>query len=109
MNLDENPTKQQLRELIATCDDWAGSHVLWVTDQGGVQITTVPYGTPLRDFIRAHPEMRMHYVAFEPGNEYTGPEAAERDEWIDELFENLVTEWGKSRGQPGVRRAELVL
>src|SRR5438034_1059892 len=30
MNLSANPTKEQLRKLLQSCDDRAGHHVLWV-------------------------------------------------------------------------------
>jgi hypothetical protein len=109
MNLNNNPTKQQLRDLTARMDDRAGSHVIWVTKQGEVVVTCVPFGSSLDEFVQAHPEMQMYYETFEVGMGYMGEEAAADDEWIDELFDNLLTEWAKARAQPEARRAELVL
>lgn len=39
MNLNNNPTANELSELIAACDDNAGHHVLWVSKSGDVAIT----------------------------------------------------------------------
>jgi hypothetical protein len=102
MNLDANPTVQQLRELIARYDDAAGNHVLWVKRTGEVEISTVPPDNSPGRFQQEHPEMRLRYGPFLAGNEYVGPEAAADDEWIAELFESLLREWRKAKGESGV-------
>jgi hypothetical protein len=102
MNLDANPTKQQLRELLARLDDGAGHHVLWVSKEGNVEVTPLAEGTSATTLQTLHPEMRLRYEAFLAGNEYVGPEAAEDDRWVSELFQSLLEEWQRANGKPGV-------
>jgi hypothetical protein len=102
MNLNRNPTLQELRDLIAPCDDAAGVHILWVKQSGDVEIATVPRGSSLGDFRRDHPEMRLCCEPFQPGNEYVGPEAARDDEWVAELLDRLTTQWDYTSGKAEV-------
>src|SRR4051812_7075536 len=67
MNLNHNPTLQQLRDLIRVADDNSGGHLLWVRRDGEVMLT------PLKD--RGHPprfevkpEMQMCCEPFWAGN-----------------------------------------
>src|SRR5687767_3941624 len=103
MNLNANPTPEQLRELIARCDDLAGPHVLWVKAGGEVDITRLPGDAP-DAFDRAHPDAPVRTEAFLAGNAYVGPEAADDEEWIAELFNGLLTEWGRTNGRSGAAR-----
>jgi hypothetical protein len=98
MNLNANPTKEQLRELLARCDDLAGHHVLWVSREGEVTITRLPKVWP--PAFEPGPEVQLYHETFPAGKEYVGPEAA--DEWVTELFEVLVEQWRMARDQPGV-------
>jgi hypothetical protein len=102
MNLDRNPTIEQLRELVRQCDDSAGHHVLWVKKTGDVEISRIPGDQTPVGFEKAHPEMQLRLETFQAGNEYVGPEAASDDDWISELFESLRKEWQKAKGKPGV-------
>jgi hypothetical protein len=102
MNLNINPTIEQLRALLRQADDSVGHHVLWVKRSGEVELSRIPgERTPL-GFEKDHPEMQMRYETFMAGNEYVGPEAAEDGEWVSELFNSLLKEWPKARGKPEV-------
>src|SRR5262245_25134658 len=100
MNLKGNPTPEQLRELIARCDDLAGNHVLWVNPTGEGNITRLSDHAPFDEFDRTHPESPIRTEVFLAGNAYVGPEAAADDEWIAELFDLLRKEWGPPNGGP---------
>ena len=99
MNLNANPTPDQLRELIRDCDDAAGNHILWVRKTGEVELSTVPVNQTPAGLERNHPEMQIRFETFLAGNEYVGPEAAQDDEWISELFAGLVGEWSRAKGR----------
>ena len=105
MNLEQNPTPDELRELIATCDDRAGHHVLWVAKNGDVHVTRVPKDRAPGDFEDDWPDLQLRYEPFQAGNEYVGPEAAADSDWINELFDALTREWPNARGK---QRAELI-
>lgn len=102
MNLENSPTVEELCELIKECDDEAGHHVLWVTKNGDVRVSRVPKDKTPVDFEEAEPEMQLRYETFEAGNGYVGPEAAEDEGWVNQLFDALVNEWPKVKGKPAV-------
>src|SRR5579883_1281513 len=93
MNMQSNPSKDQLRELLKRCDDAAGHHLLWVSNNGDVELSRLREGQTAAGFEQAHPEMRVRFEAFQAGNEYVGPDAAADDEWVSELFNSLATRW----------------
>jgi hypothetical protein len=99
MNLNADPTKEQLRELLARCDDRAGHHVLWVDRGGEVRISQLPRVWPPPPF-EPGPDVQLYHELFEAGKEYFGEEAAADDEWVSELFRVLVELWGKAKGRP---------
>jgi hypothetical protein len=94
MNLNRNPTKDELRALLASRDDRAGHHVLWVADDGEVRITTLPRVWPPHEFTPP-PNLRLRYETFHAGKGYVGQEAAEDDDWVDKQFARLLEEWDK--------------
>jgi hypothetical protein len=102
MNMDRNPTVAEIRQLIKVCDDRAGHHILWVAKNGDVHVSRVPRDMTPVGFQQAQPEMQLRYETFEAGNEYVGPEAAEDNEWINQLFDALTKEWPKAKGKPEV-------
>ncbi|HYT93773.1 MAG TPA: hypothetical protein VEL76_33950 [Gemmataceae bacterium] len=106
MNLDANPTIQELQELLRRCDDRAGHHVLWVSKAGDVAIARLPKNEPAINFNELHPEMQMRCETFLAGNEYVGPEAAESTAWVAELLDSLLREWGRVKGTPAVGYAD---
>jgi hypothetical protein len=99
MNLDANPTLEQLRELLGRGDDYAGHHVLWVSKNGDVRLSRVTE-TESAAFEASHPDVQMRYETFLIGHEYVGLEAAADDWWLTHLFENLLSEWTRTKGKP---------
>jgi hypothetical protein len=77
LNLNDNPTIEQFRDLLRAHDDHAGHHVLWVRKDGEVMLTCLPKSNPRRPPIYEHPQMQMRYDTFPVGYEYVGLEAAE--------------------------------
>jgi hypothetical protein len=102
MNLESNPTVEQLSELLRKCNDQAGHHVLWVAKNGDVHLSRVPKDKTPVGFEEGEAEMQLRYETFEAGNEYVGPEAAKDESWVNELFDALVQEWPKVKGKPSV-------
>jgi hypothetical protein len=102
MNLDANPSIEELRELVKRCDDSAGHHVLWVKKSGEVIISCIPKNQTPDEIQEDHPDMQLRMETFLAGNEYVGPEAADDCDWISELFESLRKEWQKAKGKAEV-------
>ena len=42
MNLAQNPTRDELNDLFAACDDNAAHHILWVGHNGEVHLDRLP-------------------------------------------------------------------
>jgi hypothetical protein len=107
MNLETSPTADQLRDLLAQCNDRAGSHVLWATRSGDLAVTRLEKRSSVSAFEQAHPEMQARFATFLPGNEYVGPDAAADEDWVKELFDRLVRAWPKAKGRPEVVHLDL--
>jgi hypothetical protein len=99
MNLDQNPTLDQLRDMLRSHDDRAGDHVVWVTRSGDVRLDRLPRGGNVHEFVAAHPDMQLRLETFQAGNGYVGPEAAGDDAWIAELFGWLTRTWSEAKGR----------
>ena len=102
MNLENDPTIDELRDLLRNCDDRAGHHVLWVARNGDVHLSRVPKDTTPVGFQDAEPEMQLRYETFQAGNEYVGPDAADDTAWVTELFDALVREWPAAKDKQSV-------
>jgi hypothetical protein len=104
MNLNNNPTKEQLRDLLRPLDDRAAHHVLWVDRAGEVHIT--PLEKKWRPIPEPGPDVLdnalVRFQTFTAGYGYVGPEAAASDEWINDAFDFLMRDWAKAnaRGEP---------
>ena len=94
MNLNDNPTLDQLRAQLAACDDLAGHHKIWVGRSGQVHITLLPEDlTPVEWSEENERIVRLHYETFCRGNGYVGTEASRDDDWVRCLFDWLVGDW----------------
>ncbi len=107
MNLNDHPTIEQFRYLLRQHDDHAGHHALWVRKDGEVMLTCLPRSNPRKPPTYENPEMQMYYDTFPVGYEYVGPEAAEDKWWTGELFRNMLEQWTRARGTPGVLHIKL--
>jgi hypothetical protein len=107
MNLNQNPTVEKLRDLLAREDDRAGNHVLWVNRAGDVVLTRLPrarlearisWEIPVLPSPQLSPlEVRLYCEPFQAGYGYVGEEAARDEPWLEGLLRVLL--WA------GIRRA----
>lgn len=97
MNMNRNPTVDELRKLIGACDDRAAHHVLWVAKDGEVHVSQVPKEESPNAFEERQADMQLRLETFQAGNEYVGPEAARDYEWMKQLFQALQGEWPKAK------------
>jgi hypothetical protein len=98
MNLNNNPTTDQLRELLRACDARAGHHVMWVDHTGEVHITPISGDDPT-DFVQGHPDVRMWLREFAEGESFVGPVAADDKGWVEDLFYALTHTWPKAHAR----------
>ena len=100
MNLNNNPTMDDLRDLLRPWDDRAAHHVLWADRTGEVHITPVEKKWPVP---QPGPEVLdntlVRFETFQAGNEYMGPDAAASDEWVTDAFNWLMRDWAAAKGK----------
>jgi hypothetical protein len=107
MNLNDNPTIEQFRDLLRQHDDHAGHHALWVRKDGEVMLTCLPRSNPRRPPTYEHPDMLMRYGTFPVGYGHVGPEAAESSWFMGEVFKNMVEQWAKLKDVAGMNHIDL--
>ncbi len=96
MNLNNNPTKVQLRKLLKSCDDNAGLHIMWVDRQGEVYITLLDDSiTPAAWADSMGDQIQFRYETYGMRNDYVEPEAAQDEKYVSVLFRHLVEDWQK--------------
>jgi hypothetical protein len=112
MNLDRNPTKEELQTLLAACDDGEGIHVLWVERLGEVQITLLLTETDV-EWVKGidDEKVQFHYKSYAKNDGFVGKVASADDMYIVTLFEKLLRDWQEHRSgfiDEGIARGRLV-
>jgi len=96
MNLTNNPNKEQLKRLFASCDDTAGHHILYVTPDGEVVIVQLPQNLGPAGWASVNKDnIKFRLETWIRGNGYTGSKAAENPTWINRIFECITNHWEK--------------
>lgn len=97
MNLSDNPTKEQLKALIAHVDDNEGHHILWVNRDGDVNLTLLREDlTPVRFDQTNGAKMKFRLEVLAAGMGYTGPGAAEDEKWMTQVWNRLNSLWSQN-------------
>ena len=97
MNLNGSPSVEQLKDVLACCDDTLGHHILWVAKYGDVILSLLPDGLTPLGFEQILPQMQIRYETFEQHNGYVGSDAASSDVWVSKIFRSLLREWPSAR------------
>lgn len=94
MNLNNNPTKEELQVLLGACDDGAGIHMLWVEHLGEVQVTLLLTETDVEWIKEVDDEkVQFHYESYGKNEGGVGKFAAADELYIFTLFEKLLKDW----------------
>lgn len=101
MNLNQNPTKEQLKSIIAAAEDDEDHHVLWVDNRGDVRVTPLGDEITPAGWESKYQSTALRYETFQVGNGYVGTEAAEDDSHVDRLYRSLVAEWANWKPSQG--------
>lgn len=111
MNLLTPTTMGEFRRMIATADDLAGAHVLWIDTCGEVHLST---DEPHRHDDNGQPaqsrqaDVRLRFAPFEAGAGMVGPLAAHDDRLIGNMYFSVLHHWLQAGGAPpGALDAEL--
>jgi hypothetical protein len=102
MNMNNDPTLEQLQQLLSACDDEAGNHCLWVAADGEVSVSLLPEALGPIGFEANTPSMRLRYETFCEGNGYVGLDAAADDSLTKPLLRALISMWVAAKDQTTV-------
>jgi hypothetical protein len=76
MNLNHQPTIEQLAHLFAARKDSLDSHILWVCASGEVNIEPLAPHAAEHEFEQSRPTMRARLRTYRRGGGYVGRKAA---------------------------------
>jgi hypothetical protein len=95
MNLNDQPTVEQLAQLIAQQRDSVDSHILWVCAAGEVHIDRLAAHGGELAFEERTPNMRARLKLYRRGQGYMGRKAAADTEYVGRVLQTLEGVWGQ--------------
>ena len=93
MNLNQQPTCQQLARLLATRKDHLDDHLLWVSQTGEVRLDRLPPNLLDADIESHLPSMRVRMPAYRRGQGFVGKRAAADEQFVARLLDTLQNAW----------------
>lgn len=93
MNLNDNPSLDDLKQLFARLKDKNHNHILWVCESGAVHIDRLPGGETPEQFEQRHPSLRIRFKTYNKGGGYVGKSAAADDNFIRSVHAALQEHW----------------
>jgi hypothetical protein len=97
MNLNNQPTVEQLAHLIAQQRDSIDCHILWVCEAGEVHIDRLQEHAGESEFEQRNPSMRARLKMYRRGQGYLGKKAAADTEYVGRVLQTLEGVWGQVR------------
>ncbi|WP_167553766.1 hypothetical protein [Pseudomonas syringae] len=99
MNINTQPTIDELARLFAACKDTLDNHIVWVAESGEVRVDAMSPFTQEHEFRDAHPHLRAALKMFRRGQGYVGKKAAADRAYMENTLQALKGEWQKTRRQ----------
>ncbi|MDY7560652.1 hypothetical protein QN382_00630 [Pseudomonas sp. 10B1] len=93
MNLNNQPTVDQLARLFASQKDSLDSHILWVGEAGDVHIDRLSSSAGEGEFEQCNPSMRARLKMYRRGQGYVGKKAAADEHFMGQVLQTLTREW----------------
>ena len=93
MNLNNQPTIDELAEMFAAQKDTLDDHILWVGKSGEVQIDCLAPHTKEAEFDRNNRELAARLKMYRRGQGYVGKKAAADRGFIEQVFDTLNNAW----------------
>lgn len=103
MNLNNNPTIDQLAQLFAARKDSLDDHLLWVSQSGEVRLDRLPPNTVEDEFESHMPSMRARFKVYRRGQGYVGKKAAADTSFVSRVLETLQQEWPTARERQAIK------
>ncbi|MCF5233247.1 MULTISPECIES: hypothetical protein [unclassified Pseudomonas] len=103
MNLNNQPTIDELAEMFLAQKDTLDDHILWVGKSGEVNIDCLAPHTEEAEFDRTHPELAARLKMYRRGQGYVGKKAAADRNFIEQVFDTLNNAWASFKDNSQVK------
>ncbi len=103
MNLNNQPTIDELAHLFAKQKDSLDSHILWIAKSGQVHIDCLSPHTHEQEFDQNQQDLAARLKMYRRGQGYVGKKAAADKDFIGQVLETLKTEWQSLQNKSEVR------
>ena len=103
MNLNNQPTIDELAEMFAAQKDTLDDHILWIGKSGEVQLDCLAPHTEEAEFDRNHRELAARLKMYRRGQGYVGKKAAADRNFIEQVFDTLNSAWASFKDNSQVK------
>ncbi|MHC8371661.1 hypothetical protein ACYZT2_12820 [Pseudomonas sp. MDT1-85] len=103
MNLNNQPTIDELARLFAAQKDSQDSHILWISKSGQVQIDCLSPHAHEEEFDRSNQNLLARLKMYRRGQGYVGKKAAADKDFIGNVLQTLKQAWASMQNQNEVR------
>lgn len=93
MNLNNQPTIDELARMFAAQKDSHDSHILWVSKSGQVQIDCLAPHAHEAEFDQNHQNLAARLKMYRRGQGYVGKKAAADKDYIGSVLQTLKQAW----------------
>lgn len=100
MNLNNQPTIDQLARLFAARKDSLDDHILWISETGDVKLDGRSPYTDERAFSQAQPALFACVKMYRRGQGYVGKKAAADKDFMARVLQTLKSEWASQHALP---------
>ena len=102
MNLNNQPTVNELARLFAAQKDTLNDHILWISKAGDVCLEQVASCKEETEFEKDRPQMRAHLKMYRRGQGYVGKKAAADADFMARVLQTLTMTWEKAQTEPSL-------
>jgi hypothetical protein len=98
MNMNQNPTINDLAAVLRQCNDKSGHHIMWVDFAGNVRVSQVPEElTPIGFIQSLGNQVKFRYETWVRGNGYVGHAAVTDQRYLEEQLHYLKRDWASNQ------------
>ncbi|MGY1447153.1 MULTISPECIES: hypothetical protein [Pseudomonas] len=103
MNLNNQPTIDELSHLFAAQKDSHDSHILWIAKSGQVHIDCLSPHAHEEEFDKNNQDLLARLKMYRRGQGYVGKKAAADRDFIGRVLDTLKNEWQSLQNKSEVR------
>ena len=103
MNLNNQPTIEELARMFAAQKDSLDSHILWISKSGQVHIDCLAPHAGEEEFDRNNQNLLARLKMYRRGQGYVGKKAAADRNFIEQVFDTLNNAWASFKDSSQVK------